>query len=554
MKKLLIALFMLATVLGFTQPIEKPFVVTHQYINVPIEAGQDRQRVNFKVDDQVYTFNDIRIANNSVDYWTFIDVSKYMGREFTLEFSVEVPGVEKIYQSDKFVGEENLYNEKLRPQIHFTTRRGWNNDPNGMVYYEGEYHLFYQHNPYEINWGNMTWGHAVSKDLLHWEELPIAIEPDELGTIFSGSAVIDYDNTSGLKKGETPPMIAIYTADMWDKKQQQCIAYSYDNGRTFTKYEGNPVIPAERKFGSGHERDPKVFWYKPGNHWVMILHDGINYSIYNSNDLKKWTRTSHIDAGFWECPELFELAVDGNENQKKWIVYGVLGIYLIGEFDGKTFTPETEMLRYNIPGGMTAAQTYNDEPDGRRIQIGWGHARFPEMPFAQTFTFPQEYSLKTTPNGIRLIIKPIKEIEKLYTKSYSFRNEYIGGELNKKLVDISTPLLHIKAALKAENAVSFGLNINGYIINYDVATNTLNNVFVPLHNRQIDLEIIADKTIVEVYVNGGLYYWFANHTGSDLDHFKIQFERSQNRLNQDSKTLVRNLEIHELKSIWQRGK
>jgi len=175
MKKLLIALFVLLTVQGFAQSIEKTFKVKHQYINIPIEAEKDRQRVSFKVDGQVYTFNDIRIASNSVDYWTFIDVSKYMGKEFTLEFSEEVPGIEKIYQSDKFVGEENLYNEKLRPQIHFTTRRGWNNDPNGMVYYEGEYHLFYQHNPYEINWGNMTWGHAVSKDLLHWEDLPIAI-------------------------------------------------------------------------------------------------------------------------------------------------------------------------------------------------------------------------------------------------------------------------------------------------------------------------------------------------------------------------------------------
>jgi levanase/fructan beta-fructosidase len=337
---------------------------------------------------------------------------------------------------------------------------------------------------------------------------------------------------------------------MWSEKQQQCIACSHDKGRTFTKYEGNPVIPAEKKFGSGHERDPKVFWYKPGNHWVMILHNGINYSIFNSKDLKKWTRTSHIDAGFWECPELFELAVDGDENNKKWIVYGVQGIYLIGDFDGKQFTPETEMLRYNIPGGMTAAQTYNDEPNGRRIQIGWGHATFPEMPFSQTFTFPQAYSLKSTPDGIRLFIKPIREIEKLYTKNYSFRDEYIGDAFNKKLADISTPLLHIKVKFEAENAVSFGLNINGYKINYYVATNMLNDVFVPLHNRQIELEIIVDKTIVEVYVNGGLYYWFANHHDDDAGHFKIQFERSQSRLNQDSKTLVKNLEIHELKSIW----
>ena len=252
MKKLIIiALLMLIGIQGFSQSLEKSFKVENKYINIPIEQEQASQRVNFKVDGEVYTFNDIRIAKNSVDYWTFIDVSKYMGREFTLEFTEDVPGIEKIYQSDQFVDQETLYKEKLRPQIHFTTRRGWNNDPNGLVYYKGEYHLYYQHNPYEINWGNMTWGHAVSKDLLHWEELPIVLEPDDLGTMFSGSAVIDYKNTTGYKKGSENPLVVTYTADMWDSKQQQCMAYSLDKGRTFTKYEGNPVIPAQLKqFGT----------------------------------------------------------------------------------------------------------------------------------------------------------------------------------------------------------------------------------------------------------------------------------------------------------------
>jgi levanase/fructan beta-fructosidase len=534
---------------------EKTFKIDKNYLNIPIQSSVELQRINFLLDGKRFTYNDIQLAENRVDYWTFIDVSKYKGKEFTFEFSQKVDGIEKIYQSDKFVGEENLYKEKFRPQIHFSTRRGWNNDPNGMVYFEGEYHLFYQHNPYETQWGNMTWGHAVSTDLLHWEELPITLLPDELGTMFSGSAVIDYKNTAGFNKGNTPAMVAIYTADLRENGkelgQHQCIAYSLDKGRTFTKYKGNPVIPSERKFGSGHERDPKVFWYEPGKHWVMIMHEGLNYCIYNSNDLKNWEQTSTIDAGFWECPELFELPVDGNGNNRKWVVYGVQGIYLIGNFDGKKFTPETRMLRYNIPGGgMTAAQTFNDEPNGRRIQIGWGHAMFPDMPFSQTFTFPQEYSLKTTPEGIRLFIRPIKEIEKLYTKSYSFANEYIGDELNKKLGGINSPLLHIKTKIKAENGLQFGLNINGYKISYNVATNTLNDVFVPLQDRELELEILVDKTLIEVYVNGGLYYWFANNNEGDLDNFKLQFEKHKNQLNEDPKTLVESLEIHELKSIW----
>jgi len=545
----MIAWLLLITVHGFTQSVEKSFTVEHQYINIPIESEEDRQRVNFKVDGEDYTYNDIRIANNKVDYWTFVDVSKYMGKTFTLEFSYYAPGIERIYQSDEFEGQDKLYKEKLRPQVHFTTRRGWNNDPNGMVYYKGEYHLYYQHNPYEINWGNMTWGHAISKDLVHWEELPIVLEPDELGTMFSGSAVIDYKNTSGLKKGSEYPLVATYTADLSNEKQHQCMAYSLDGGRTFTKYEGNPVIPAERRFGSGHERDPKVFWFEPGKHWVLVMHDALAYSIYNSDDLKKWEYQSSVDVGFWECPELFELAVDGDEKNKKWVLYGVMGTYLIGDFDGKVFTPDTEMLRYCV-GGMTAAQTFNDEPNGRRLQIGWAHADYPGMSFKHTFTMVQEFSLKTTRNGVRLFVEPAKEIEELHTKTYQFENVLIGDEINQKLSAIKSPLLHLKATFEIQNAINFGLDINGYKINYNVATNKLNEVFLPLQNKQLELEVIVDKTLIEVYGNGGLIYWFANHKEGDLDNFNISLTRSNNGLNLDSKTLLKSLEIHELKSIW----
>jgi len=533
---------------------EKTFRISKKYLNIPIQSSVERQRIIFNLENEYYTHNDIRVSQGEVDYWTFIDVSEHLGKDFTFEFSENVSGIDMIYQSEKFAGQDSLYEEYLRPQIHYTTRRGWNNDPNGMVFYDGEYHLFYQHNPYEVNWGNMTWGHAVSKNLLNWEELPITLLPDQLGTMYSGSAVVDYKNTSGFNKDNTPALVAMYTAAMQDygeaDKQQQCIAYSLDNGRTLTKYSGNPVIPSERKFGSGHERDPKVFWYEPGNHWVMIMNEGINFCIYNSNNLKDWDHVSTIKSGFWECPELFELPVDGDLNNKKWVVYGVQGIYMIGDFNGKTFTPETEMLRYNLPGGMTAAQTFNDAPDGRRIQIGWGHAVFPGMPFGQTFTFPQEHRLKSTAKGIQLFIEPIIEIENLYVKSYRFSNEYIGENLNTKLEGINHPLLHVKAKLKIENGRQFGLNVNGYRIIYNVADNTLNDVFLPLKNQYLDLELIVDKTIVEVYVNKGLFYWFANYNDEDPTNFKISLEASANKLNVNPKTLIESLEIHELKSIW----
>ena len=547
-----IVLFFVLTIISFTTYAQtvKTFKIHKNYLNIPIQSSVERQRINYLLNGKRLTYYNIRLAENKVDYWTFIDVSKYKGSEFTFEFSQKVPGIEKIYQSDTIVGESNLYKEKLRPQFHFSTRRGWNNDANGLVYYEGEYHLFYQHNPHEIIGGNQTWGHAVSTDLLHWEELPVALLPDELGLMFSGSAVIDYNNTSGFKQGNENPMVAIYTAHVHLTTERQCIAYSLDKGRTFTKYAGNPVIPSQKKYGSRHERDPKVFWYEPGKHWVMVLFQGLDFCIYNSFDLKNWEHTGTIDAGFWECPELFELPVDGDKNNKKWVVYGVQGTYLIGNFDGKKFTPETRMLRYKTPSGMTAAQVFNNEPDNRRIQIGWGHAAFQDMPFSQTFTFPQEYSLKTTLEGIRLFIRPVDEIKNLYTKSYRFQNEYIGEDLNKKLEAINSPFLHIKATLKALNAQAFGMDVNGYKLGYRVARNTLNDIFVPLQDRELELEILVDKSVIEVYINGGLYYWFVNNIEGDLNNFRLQFDKTENDMIENPKTLVKSLEIHELKSIW----
>lgn len=554
MKKILLFL-MLAFCMTTNGQTRKTFKITKKYLNIPIQSSAEKQQVVFKLDGEYLTQNDIHIAEYAIEYWTFLDVTPFNGRELTLEIPIPYSGADKIYQSDSIVGEKNLYKEKLRPQVHYTTKRGWNNDPNGMVYYNGEYHLFYQYNPYENKWGNMHWGHAVSKDLLHWKELPAALMPDKLGTIYSGSAVIDYKNTSGFGTKKNPAMVAIYTADNGgrdgSRKQQQCVAYSLDKGRTFTKYEGNPVIPANKRFGSEHERDPKVFWYQPGNHWVMILHEGIHYCIYNSSDLKSWKYMSSLEDYFWECPELFELAVDGNDSNKKWVVFNVRGNYQIGNFDGKKFTAETEMQYYNFSSyDMTAAQTFNDEPNGRRIQIGWAHAEFQGMPFRSSFTVPMELSLRTTPGGVKLHVLPVKEIESLHTKKYSYTNIYIGNELNEKLKEIKNPSLHIKTTIQAINTVRFGLNINGNKIIYDISRSGFYGQHMPLQNGLLKMEIIVDKNMIEVFVDGGRYYWFENYKQGNLSNFKLSFIPGGNNKNANPKTLVKNLEIYELKSIW----
>jgi levanase/fructan beta-fructosidase len=253
-----------------------------------------------------------------------------------------------------------MYKEKNRPQFHFTTRRGWINDPNGLVFHNGLYHLYYQHNPYEREWENMTWGHATSPDLVHWTEHDDVLFPDRLGTMYSGSAVFDEQNTSSFGTRESPPLVYAYTADRSDR-EVQCIAYSLDGGMTLKKYKGNPVIDSCDKWETHDTRDPRLFWYEPGKHWVMVLNERDGHSIYNSDNLRDWTYESHV-TGFWECPDLFELPVDGNPGNTRWVMCGASNTYMIGTFDGKTFVPQGGKYRF-CTGTIYAAQTISHAPN-----------------------------------------------------------------------------------------------------------------------------------------------------------------------------------------------
>ena len=297
---------------GLSQSVVRDFRVERHYLNLPVDMQQDRQTFMFLSDEDTVTYAAIRLADGEPDYWVFKDVSAWKGKTMRLAFSRPVKGVEMIYQSDRFAGQDSLYRETNRPQFHFTSRRGWNNDPNGLVYLDGEYHLFYQHNPYENQWENMHWGHAVSPDLVHWTELKSALYPDCLGTMFSGSAVVDRNNTAGWGRNA---LVAAYTADRAGT-EVQCIAFSNDRGRTFAKYEGNPV--------AGETRDPRVFWYEPNSEWVMALYKIAGISFFTSRDLKSWKEESHIK-GFYECPDLFELPVDGDPARTLWVVHGGSG-------------------------------------------------------------------------------------------------------------------------------------------------------------------------------------------------------------------------------------
>ena len=516
-----------------------------RYLLLPVEEVMPDVRVSMIVNNKEVKAADVRLAVNRVDYFVPLDLSGYTGKNVLLKFKLgsndPVRGklsavcCKEMKLADTF---DTGNREKFRPTYHFSPLYGWMNDPNGMVYKDGEYHLFYQYNPYGSKWGNMSWGHAISKDLVNWQHLPVAIAPDALGTIFSGSAVVDTDNTAGFGAGA---IIAIYTQN--SDRQVQSIAYSTDNGRTFTCYENNPVLTSDaRDF-----RDPKVFWHKPSGKWVMVLNERDGHSIYNSDSLKDWTFESHI-TGFWECPELFELPVDGNKDNTKWVMYGASGTYMLGVFDGKKFTPESGKYYYST-GSIYAAQTFTNIPesDGRRIQIGWGRISHPGMPFNGMMLFPTELSLRTTKDGIRLFSKPIDELDRLQTSVGKWRalTADKADELLRQYKDAST--LRIRTILKLSHATNAGLNLFGQsLLDYDMNYNRINGVFYSpedMTSMEIAADIILDKTSIEVYIDDGAYS-YSMERRPDLKN-REGFHFFGNNIE------VKEMEVYTFRSIWE---
>ncbi len=529
MKKLFTVVFAIAYFTLSGQEIVKDYFINKKYLNIPIDMEQERQMVHFVMNEDTLTYSVMRIANEEPDYWVFKEVSMYTGEKLQLVFSESVKGIEKIYLSDRFAGADSLYREIWRPQFHFSSRRGWNNDPNGLVYFDGEYHLFYQHNPYEIHWQNMHWGHAVSKDLVHWKELNDALFPDPLGTMFSGSAVIDKHNTSGWGKNA---MVAYYTAA--GKKQTQCVAYSNDRGRTFTKYDGNPVL--------GGTRDPKVIWYEPNREWVMALYEHAGIRIYTSKNLKDWEKQGYTK-GFYECPELFELPIDGKKEQTLWVMYGGSGSYMLGEFDGRNFNPKFGKYR-NTYGSHYAAQTYNNTPDGKRIQIGWGRIESKGMPFNQLMCFPTELTLRTTNEGVRMFSEPLHAIEQLHAKTHNL-STLDAEKINASLINIKHDLLQVKAKLESLDGRRISLDYQGNRI-LDMDGDEINRIQTPLSNPGslvFDIEILIDKTSIESFVQKGKIV-FVHPLKNPKKRTGLEIIGDPNAIK------VHHFEVNELKSIW----
>jgi len=441
------------------------------------------------------------------------------------------------------------YTEKYRPRFHFSPAVNWTNDPNGLIFINGEYHLFYQYNPYGNTWGHMTWAHAVSKDLYHWQHLPLAIREENKVMIFSGSAVADIKNTSGFatKPGQVP-MIAIYTGHYIpdsskpdDYTQAQYIAYSLDYGRTWTKYSGNPVLDTHKK----DFRDPKVFWYGPQKKWVMavVLPQEHIVQFYSSTNLKEWKHTGDFGpAGdikdIWECPDLLRVDIDGKTNEKKWVLLNSQQTtmqYFVGEFDGNTFTsqnPSTTIYRPDYGPDFYAGITYNNI-EGRHspILLGWAsnwtYAKdIPTSPWRSAMSLPRALSLKKTNNEYILLQAPWQTYKALRSQQFSSANINLNGSQS---IAFKGQQIEADVLLQPSASATTGIRLaagrgHEMEIGYDAARQTLyvdrsktaNQSFNPsfarqprfetklaLKKGQIRLHVFFDNSIVEVFANDG---------------------------------------------------
>jgi fructan beta-fructosidase len=536
----------------------REFHLEKKYLNLPVVSTGRESLMRLLIDGKPVREFLITLANAEPEYWVYLEVGAFKGQDAALQVnqlnSNDRRGFDSIFQADTFPGEEELYKEKLRPQFHFTTKRGWINDPNGLVYYEGEYHLFYQHGPFGCKGAqdNQHWGHAVSTDLVHWTELGDAIYPDELGTIFSGSGVVDWNNTTGFQTGDEPPLVFAYTSagsvNHWSKGKlfTQSIAYSNDRGRTLTKHKGNPV----QEHIIGGNRDPKVIWWEETQEWVIILELDETFGFFTSKDLKQWERQSVLEGGaFHDCPELFELPVDGDENNTKWIIHDGTGKYFYGDFTGKKYTPESELIKRNYGNCFYSGQAFNDVPNGRCVEMAWGLMEFepiPGMPFNQQMTFPVELTLRTTEDGPRLFTNPVREIELIHGKEHIWTDEQLQPGQNL-LSNLKGELYDIEAEFVVGDAAEFGFVIRGVPVVYNVEESRLSNsdleaVLKP-QDGKIKLRLLIDRLSIEVFANDGRVYM-------PIRALHMDDKREFEIFTEGAGTSISSLTVHELKSIW----
>ncbi len=505
--------------------------VKSKYLVFPVNKEGAVKRLKFVKDgEEVYGLN-IRLDNILPDFYAYIDVERFVGEEMEIAVDPEMPICFREADEMRF---EDEYREPLRPQVHFTTKNGWNNDPNGLVYVNGTYHLFYQYNPCAPQWNNMHWGHAVSKDLLHWEEKDIALFPEAGGTMYSGSAIEDKENLLALNTDEQNAILLYYT--LTAEPRPQCLAYSTDGGNRFVKYEGNPVLPHVEAYN----RDPKVVWCEELGRYLMALYlNDDRYGFYTSENLVDWKPLQQITlSGDSECPDIFSLTDD--EGKRFWVLMGASDKYLIGVFEDGRFVPVQSQHSLHYGKINYAAQSFNGIPDGRVVRIAWNKLKVDGGRFSQQMGFPTEMSVEKLSGEYYLRSRPVAEIDELI-ESTDIQKNIDLSETALKAEVAAAPLL---IRIRAERNARFAFNVFGGKITVDPSFNELGVLGskAPLSITEADTEftILIDRCSMEVFADGGKICL--------TERFVCDYNLPYITLTGKGK--IKNLEVHTLKSIW----
>ncbi len=460
------------------------------------------------------------------------------------------------------------YDQPLRPQFHFSSLKNWINDPNGMLFYDGTYHLFFQHNPQAPQWGNMTWGHATSPDMVHWKQLDHALLPYELdgvpGTIFSGTAVVDHNNSLGKQQGDTKTLVAFFTFAT-EPKFHQAMAYSTDRGESWQYWNDGRAVVANQGFDSG-ERDPKVFWHEPSGRWVMALWVGLKpgrVRLFTSTNLTDWEHASDLMRDWaFECMDIVFLPVDGDESNKKCVIYDASFDYEVGTFDGTTFHSETKPLRTG-GGNFYAAQTFSNAPNGRVVQMGWMRggpdaSQAYGLPFNQQMSFPCELNLRTTPDGPRLCCFPIEEIDSLVEETHTKQDVELSAGIDLLAGLAPLDLVDLSIVFDPGDAKRLVFDLPSVTLEYDAEADLLKHTGVDDHGAPrpqvtldglaprdglVRLRLLIDRLSVEAYASGGER--FAAHYYAPNKQPAPQSIRAEG-----GEAQVKELTLRRLRSAW----
>ncbi|MCX6880322.1 MAG: glycoside hydrolase family 32 protein [Verrucomicrobia bacterium] len=551
--------FMLASGVKAADDNTRTFKADKRYLLFPCTNGRVGQnQVFINVDGKPFmSAFDALIAAANPDHWRWLDLKLMQGS--TLTVKIEGPnaaGIELVKMSDTLPGKVPVYQEPGRPKVHFSPIRGWLNDPSGMIWFEGTWHLGYANTRFNnvMAGPNNAWGHATSKDLLHWEEQPLFLTPVRGECSFwTGGAAVDEPNTSGLGKPGKPALV--FSANNGSDAPNaftQCTFVSTDGGMSALR---NPEmmykpLPKEDARRGGGTRDPMILWYAPEKKWVMVVFNQPaggkpGFYFFESRDLRNWTETGVLDDMF-ECPNLFQLPVDGKKDDMRWVTWGSSTEYLIGKFDGKVFVPEGGKLRAHY-GAQSASQVFANAPGGRIVQVGWAHVCDYDTEFSQMATFPLELSLHTTPDGVRLYADFVSELAHLRNPGSRQKDVTLKAGAPLQVGDVSQPA-EIVAAFEPGSAtkVSFSgaeLNITWNAGSREIEVNGEKARLTPKNDR-VELHILLDIPSVETVTNGGEAYLIKGR-----DHRRLGEKSPMEIRAEGGDVKFSRLEIYPLKSI-----